>query len=82
VTVKVKFADFHQVTRSRSLPTPIARRDLLRQLSVDLVRTVLPTPKGVRLIGVIVSNFDQRPVMAAGGLPLFPPEDTPSCGND
>ena len=25
VTVKVKFADFHQVTRSRSLPTPIAR---------------------------------------------------------
>ena len=26
VTVKVKFADFQQVTRGRSLPTPIARR--------------------------------------------------------
>ena len=54
--MKVKFADFHQVTRSRSLPTTIARRDLLRQLSVELVRTVLPTCKGVRLIGVSVSK--------------------------
>ena len=71
VTVKVKFADFHQVTRSRSLPTPIARRDLLRQPSVELVRTVLPTAKGVRLIGVTVSNFDQMPITAAGELPLF-----------
>ena len=31
VTVKVKFADFHQVTRSRSFPAAIARHDLLRQ---------------------------------------------------
>ena len=82
VTVKVKFADFHQVTRSRSLPIPIAGRDLLRQLSVDLVRTVLPTSKRVRLIGVTVSNFDRRPVTTAGELPLFPPEGTASCAND
>ena len=66
VTVKVKFADFHQVTRSRSLPTPIARRDLLRQLSVELVRSVLPAAKGVRLIGVTVSNFDRTPATTAG----------------
>jgi len=82
VTVKVKFADFHQVTRSRSLPTTIARRDLLRQLSVELVRTVLPTSKGVRLIGVSVSNFDRMPITAAGELPLFPPEGASSCAND
>ena len=30
VTVKVKFADFRQVTRSRSFPAVIARHDLLR----------------------------------------------------
>jgi DNA polymerase-4 len=82
VTVKVKFADFHQITRSRSLPTPVARRDLLRQLSVDLVRTVLPAAKGVRLIGVTVSNFDQRPTTTAGELPLLPSEDTSTCDND
>jgi DNA polymerase-4 len=69
--VKIKFADFHQVTRSRSLPTPVDRRDLLRQLSVDLVRTVLPVAKGVRLIGVTLSNFDKRPTMTATELPLF-----------
>jgi DNA polymerase IV len=71
VTVKVKFADFRQVTRSRSFPTVIVRHDLLRQASVELVRTLLPAAKGVRLLGVTVSNFDQAPISAAGELPLF-----------
>jgi DNA polymerase-4 len=71
VTVKVKFADFRQVTRSRSFPTVIARHDVLRQASVELVRTLLPTTKGVRLLGVTVSNFDQAPISAADKLPLF-----------
>ena len=31
VTVKVKFSDFRQMTRSRSYPTAIARHDVLRQ---------------------------------------------------
>jgi len=46
--VKVKFADFRQVTRSCSFPGSIARQDLLQQASVELVRMVLPTMKGVR----------------------------------
>ncbi len=71
VTVKVKFADFRQVTRSRSFPTLIARHDLLRQASIELVRTLLPTAKGVRLLGVSVSNFDHAPADAADELPLF-----------
>jgi DNA polymerase IV len=71
VTVKVKFADFQQVTRTRSFSTVIARHDLLRQASIELVRTLLPTAKGVRLLGVTVSNFDQPPADVADGLPLF-----------
>src|SRR5271157_5252696 len=71
VTVKVKFADFQQVTRSRSFSTAIARHDLLRQASVDLVRTLLPTDRGVRLLGVTVSRFDQLPTGAVDDLPLF-----------
>jgi DNA polymerase IV len=55
---------------------------LLRQLSVELVRSVLPAAKGVRLIGVSVSNFDRMPITAAGELPLFPPEGASSCAND
>jgi DNA polymerase-4 len=65
VTVKVKFADFRQVTRSRSFATAIARHDALRQASLDLVRTLLPTAMGVRLLGVTVSNFDQASVDAS-----------------
>jgi DNA polymerase-4 len=71
VTVKVKFADFQQVTRSRSFPAMIARHDLLRRASVELVRTLLPTTKGVRLLGVTVSNFDPAPADADETLPLF-----------
>jgi DNA polymerase-4 len=71
VTVKVKFADFHQVTRSRSFPTAIARHELLRQASVELVRTLFPTEKGIRLLGVTVSNFDRLSIDAADELPLF-----------
>ena len=61
VTVKVKFADFHQVTRSRSFSTLVARHDFLRQACLELVRTLLPTTQGIRLLGVTVSNFDQAP---------------------
>ena len=46
VTVKVKFADFHQVTRSRSFSMVIARHDLLRQASVELVRTAAADRQG------------------------------------
>jgi DNA polymerase-4 len=71
VTVKVKFADFQLLTRSRSFATAIARHDLLRQTGVELVRTLLPTEKAVRLLGVTVSRFDQQPADAVADLPLF-----------
>jgi DNA polymerase IV len=71
VTVKVKFADFQQVTRGRSFPTVIARHDLLRRSSIELVRPLLPTARGVRLLGVTVSNFDLAPANADEALPLF-----------
>jgi DNA polymerase-4 len=71
VTVKVRFADFQQVTRSRSFPVAIVEQALLRRASIDLVRGLLPTPKGVRLLGVTVSNFGQAAAEASAALPLF-----------
>jgi DNA polymerase-4 len=71
VTVKVKFADFQQVTRSRSFSEPIARHDVLRRASVELMRAVLPTARGVRLLGVTVSNFDPARADSGEELPLF-----------
>jgi len=70
VTVKVKYADFRQITRSRSLPGPVSTADRLRQTSLELVRQVFPPEQGIRLVGVTVSNFDHG---AEDGdtLPLF-----------
>jgi DNA polymerase-4 len=69
--VKVKFADFRLVTRSRSFRTAIAQHQLLRAASVELVRTLLPTEKGIRLLGVTVSNFNRMSINAEDELPLF-----------
>lgn len=57
VTVKIKYADFQQITRSRSRTGVVDCRDELVATSLDLVRATLPTPKGIRLVGVTVSNF-------------------------
>lgn len=68
VTVKVKFADFRQITRSRSHPSALGAQGPLRQASLDLIRSIYPPRMGVRLVGVTVSNFDTG---EPGDLPLF-----------
>ena len=58
VTVKIKYADFQQTTRSRTLPVMITSQETLRNVSIDLVRTVFPPAKGIRLLGVTLSSFE------------------------
>lgn len=71
VTVKIKYADFQQVTRSRSQPIVVMTREHLRQAAVDLVRSVFPAAKGIRLVGVTVSNFAEVPERDGGQLAIF-----------
>ena len=71
VTVKVKYADFHQITRRRSQPLAVISREGLRRAALDLIRSVLPTPKGIRLVGVTVSNFAKAETPAATELRMF-----------
>lgn len=59
VTVKAKFADFRQVTRSRTLVQPVREHDVLSQISLDLLRSLYPITIGVRLVGVTISNLQQ-----------------------
>jgi DNA polymerase-4 len=58
VTVKVKFADFQIITRSRTGAEPVTARGLLEQVSIDLVRGIFPLAKKVRLLGVTLSNLE------------------------
>ena len=60
VTVKIKWADFQQSTRSQSFPRAIDSRERLHDASLGLVRSVSPPSKGVRLVGVTLSNFTDR----------------------
>jgi len=62
--VKVKYADFQQITRSRTIAAPITSRAMLHGVSVDLVRSIFPLAKGVRLLGVTLSNFENAAAAA------------------
>lgn len=57
VTVKVKWADFQQSTRSRTVARVLTSRDHLHRVSLDLIRSMFPPEKGIRLVGVTLSNF-------------------------
>ena len=57
VTVKIKYANFQQITRSRSCIEAITSRAIIEQLSLDLLQPQFPPSRGVRLLGVTLSNF-------------------------
>jgi DNA polymerase-4 len=70
VTVKIKWADFQISTRSRSTEMTIRTQENLRELALGLIRSVFPPPKGVRLVGVTLSNFQTQSGSEAVELPL------------
>lgn len=57
VTLKIKFADFESITRSRTSQLPILEAQLLAKISYEMLHALLPMPKGVRLMGVSLSNL-------------------------
>src|SRR5205807_5377362 len=57
VTLKVKFANFRQITRSRTGQMPIGTRDELEQLGNALLEPLFPVTKGVRLLGISLSSL-------------------------
>lgn len=57
VTVKIKYANFQIVTRSRTMDAPVGSREKLDEICIALVRTVYPVTTGIRLLGVSLSKF-------------------------
>jgi DNA polymerase-4 len=58
VTLKVKYADFQQITRSRSVEAIRTARDL-QLVSRALLEPVFPVSKGIRLLGVSLSSLGE-----------------------
>jgi DNA polymerase-4 len=76
VTLKIKYHDFRQVTRSHSFPTPTDDRDIIYQTACDLLQSSGLENKKIRLLGVSMSNFGDLEIRQKGDnpsdqLPLF-----------
>lgn len=58
VTVKVKFSDFEQITRQRTLSREVGEAGAITQVAVDILSELAPFPKPVRLLGVSLSELE------------------------
>jgi DNA polymerase-4 len=61
VTLKVKFADFELISRSRTVARVVGSRSEFENVSTDLLKALFPIQKTVRLLGVSISGFDIEP---------------------
>jgi DNA polymerase-4 len=58
--VKVRFADFHTITRARTVASPVDSGPAVAVTALELLEQIDPSP-GVRLLGVSVSNLAPEP---------------------
>jgi DNA polymerase-4 len=70
VTLKIKYADFHQITRSQSVRGVIEGRAVLEEISLDLLRGQFPVTKGIRLLGISISTLAPADSVDSEQLPL------------
>lgn len=57
ISLKVKYADFQQITRSKSTLSPIMEENIFEKMAYDLLEQIMPLPKSVRLLGISLSNL-------------------------
>ncbi|TCR80780.1 DNA polymerase IV [Rhizobium sp. BK376] len=57
VTVKIKYSDFTQATRSKTTTLPFANCNEILEAATGLLATVYPFRRPVRLLGVTLSSF-------------------------
>ena len=71
VTVKVKCGDCQQITRSRNHPAALVTQEASQRSALEVIRSALPPKKGIRLVGVAVSNFAEPRGAPLSELPIF-----------
>jgi DNA polymerase-4 len=70
VTLKIKYADFQQITRSQSPRGGIAGPVALEGIALELLSAQLPVVKGIRLLGISISVLDHASEADTEQLPL------------
>jgi DNA polymerase-4 len=62
VTVKIKYSDFKQITRSKSFPEAISDLETISNTAKELLSSADLIGKKVRLLGISLSNFKEHVV--------------------
>jgi DNA polymerase-4 len=65
ITLKIKYSDFRQITRSRSCPSPVDDLPTIGRTATELLLSTDPENKKIRLLGIVLSNFDRPSVAEA-----------------
>ena len=60
VTLKVKFADFTIITRSKSFSVPVPDLESFTAAGQALLAALFPLPKGIRLLGLGLHNLSEE----------------------
>ena len=60
VTLKVKYGDYQQVTRSRTVAESILEAEAILDLAIDLLNGTEVEKRSVRLLGISLSNLDSE----------------------
>ncbi|ANL50298.1 DNA polymerase IV 3 (plasmid) [Rhizobium phaseoli] len=60
VTLKIKYADFHQITRSKTVPTLLRGITELEEIISLMLAPIFPPRKGIRLLGITLSSLERR----------------------
>jgi DNA polymerase-4 len=65
VTLKVKYADFRQITRSQSHSGYVVQKEQFSAIGRELLEQLLPVPNGVRLLGLTLSGLGEAESLQA-----------------
>jgi DNA polymerase IV len=58
VTVKIKYSDFSQATRSKTVAGPLSDMDTILEIADTLLASVFPFKRRVRLLGITLSSLN------------------------
>lgn len=71
ITLKVKFADYQQITRSKTVTAAVGKAEAISQVAKELLASVSLEGRSIRLLGISLSNLDGATEPLAVQLCLF-----------
>ncbi|WP_335132498.1 DNA polymerase IV [Nostoc sp.] len=71
LTLKVKFSDYQQLTRSKTMLAPISDLDTIFEIAKTLFLSIDLENRSIRLLGISLSNLDNAKQTQVIQLPLF-----------